>query len=270
MMDSALKYIKLYTVILWLNIKARSTYRTNFIVSVAQAFVTLALQAALIWMLLDRFKDINGWGTYEIGFMLALSKISIGFSAVFLPQVWMMDSIVNSGDLDRILVRPKSPLFLFVFQGFNIQGVGELAAAFALLFYTVGKVDVLWNMANISFLIATVVCSALIFNCVLFILGLTSFWFLSFRSLREFFISIFSNFSPFPVSIYGKGVQLMLTFILPVAFVYYYPSLYFFNKGDLVLPYWIEFCAPAVAAGLLFLCYALWALGLRSYKSAGS
>lgn len=256
--------------LIYFNVKARSLYRMNFVISLLQSFVVSGSQLMMVWIVLDRFKDINGWNIYEIGFMMAISRISMAASIVFFVQIWTMDSIINQGELDRILVRPKSSFFLFVFQGFNIQGIGDFIAGILILVVTAQKVSVVWSAWNIAYLLFVILCCCAVFCGILLVLALTSFWFLSFRSLRDFIIVVFGAINPYPISIYGKAVQYILTFIVPIGFVYYYPSLHFFNRGDLVFSNWIIYASPLILILLSGICLLLWKLGLRAYKSSGT
>ncbi len=44
------------------------------------------------------------------------------------------------------------------------------------------------------------------------------------------------QFSKFPLSAYSKWVQVLLTFVLPVGFISFYPSLHFF-QDDKPIPF---------------------------------
>ena len=68
----------------------------------------------------------------------------------------------------------------------------------------------------------------------------------------------------FPISIYSLAVRVLLTFILQVAFVTYYPAQRLLHKNEFLgMPEYFQFGAPFVAAALLFFSYVLWCLGLR-------
>jgi ABC-2 type transport system permease protein len=264
------KYLKLYILIIYLNLKARSRYVVNFALAFVQSFLSAGTSIAIVWIMLERFKDINGWSMYEIGFMFALGKIAFALNMTFFQQVWAMDLLINMGEIDKVLIRPKSSLFLFVCQRFDVMWLGDLLAGFIVLFYTGAKAYITWNAANISFAAILLVCSTLIFASLMFLAGTTAFWFFKSRSLREFVLSLFMLFYPYPVPIYGKGIQYVLTFFIPLAFIYYYPSLYIFNKSDNLFPRWIAFCTPLAALVLACVCILTWNAGLRAYKSSGT
>ena len=75
-----------------------------------------------------------------------------------------------------------------------------------------------------------------------------------------------SEFSKYPVSIYGQGLQFLLTFILPFAFTSCYPAAFIFGIDQNL---W--YCLGTFLAGVLCLLItgAFWRVGLSKYQSAG-
>jgi ABC-2 type transport system permease protein len=76
-----------------------------------------------------------------------------------------------------------------------------------------------------------------------------------------------NDFSKYPVSIYNRFVQIVITYILPFAFTAYFPASYFLTGKDPL------FCigGTVVAGSLLFaLALFVWNRGLKAYESAGS
>ena len=74
------------------------------------------------------------------------------------------------------------------------------------------------------------------------------------------------NLAQYPISIYRKGVIFIFTFIIPYAFVNYYPLLYFLGRSDNIL----YLLSPLLV--FIFLIPCLWAfkIGLKHYNSTGS
>jgi ABC-2 type transport system permease protein len=62
-----------------------------------------------------------------------------------------------------------------------------------------------------------------------------------------------------------------VTFVVPLAFVNYYPVLYVLGKpAPLGLPGWTGLLAPLVAAAMAGLGALAWRSGIRRYRSTGS
>ena len=71
--------------------------------------------------------------------------------------------------------------------------------------------------------------------------------------------------------IYGDWLRRLFTYVVPAAFLNYYPALYFLGKPDpFGLPAFASFLSP-VAGGLVFLgAMRFWRFGLAYYASTGS
>ncbi|MCL6590405.1 MAG: ABC-2 family transporter protein, partial [Firmicutes bacterium] len=75
----------------------------------------------------------------------------------------------------------------------------------------------------------------------------------------------------YPVSIYNQFIQILITFILPFAFINYYPSLLFLNKPGESL-FSDSFKWGTIVVGIIWfgLSYSIFNLIMRRYKSTGS
>lgn len=74
------------------------------------------------------------------------------------------------------------------------------------------------------------------------------------------------EYGRYPVSIYGKKLLLVTTFLIPFALVQYYPLLYILEKDSRP----VLIVVPLLACWFLLPSYALWRLGVRHYLSSGS
>ncbi|WP_165486156.1 ABC-2 family transporter protein [Frankia sp. Cppng1_Ct_nod] len=75
----------------------------------------------------------------------------------------------------------------------------------------------------------------------------------------------------YPMAIYDRHLLILLTFVVPVAFVNWQPALYVLSRTDpLGLPTPVRFLAPAVAAVSVAGAAWAWRAGIRHYRSTGS
>ena len=59
-----------------------------------------------------------------------------------------------------------------------------------------------------------------------------SFWFIRIDTLRWVVMSLEQDFTRYPISIYRRGVRIVLAFVLPFAFMNYFPATYFLQKAE--------------------------------------
>jgi ABC-2 type transport system permease protein len=75
----------------------------------------------------------------------------------------------------------------------------------------------------------------------------------------------------YPLDIYADWLRRFATFVLPLAFVSYYPALYLLDRPDpLSLPDWLRLLSPLAALALALLARLGWSVGVRHYQSTGS
>ena len=75
----------------------------------------------------------------------------------------------------------------------------------------------------------------------------------------------------YPLTIFPREVVKALTFLVPVAFVNWYPCLYLLDRPDpFGLPSWFAVLSPVVAALTLVVAGLAWRTGVRHYTSTGS
>ena len=79
------------------------------------------------------------------------------------------------------------------------------------------------------------------------------------------------EFTRYPLSIYSRGVRLLLAFVFPFAFMNYFPASYFLHKTDngLGLPPAVGLLTPLIGVAFVAVAYAFWRVGLNRYQGVG-
>ena len=117
---------------------------------------------------------------------------------------------------------------------------------------------------------AAILGAALIQAAILVVVGTMSFWLVK-NTATYSLLNCFNNFLDYPITIYSKSIQAFLTFVIPVAFVNYYPAHYFLDKtGDNLFFPALQYGTPVVGIVLFLLAYQFWKIGVNKYESTGS
>ena len=75
----------------------------------------------------------------------------------------------------------------------------------------------------------------------------------------------------YPIEIFGRAFRVIVTGLLPVAFLNYYPALFLLGKLDhTAAGWWLAYMSPLVALVLLGIVARVWRLALIQYTSSGS
>ena len=106
------------------------------------------------------------------------------------------------------------------------------------------------SFAFVALLALVVVGGALIDFGIGLLISTAAFWFVQVDALRWIVLQLEQEFTRYPLSIYGRGVRLLLAFVIPFGFMNYFPASYFLQKADngLGLPLAVGVLTPAIGA----------------------
>jgi ABC-2 type transport system permease protein len=77
----------------------------------------------------------------------------------------------------------------------------------------------------------------------------------------------FKDFAKYPSSIFEGIFKIIFTFIIPIAFIAYYPSLVILRPDEIPVLSWLS---PIVGIAFFVLSYKLWMFGAKKYNGTGS
>ncbi|WP_373459704.1 ABC-2 family transporter protein [Paenibacillus harenae] len=120
-------------------------------------------------------------------------------------------------------------------------------------------------------MLLTVIGGTLIQAAIIVISASSAFWIVRSGTIVDIAIYTIRSFINYPISIYGKSIQLLLTFVIPYAFVNFYPAAAFLDKlesGTMAGFY----AYSSIIVGALLFALACWVFnrGVLRYDSSGS
>ncbi|MBR6403065.1 MAG: ABC-2 family transporter protein [Eubacterium sp.] len=267
--------VKLYLKFIRIFIKSKIEYRFGLMFELIANMVLIGIYFLSIYVIFFNFTNVHGWNQYEFVFMFTTSWISYSLSSyLFWKPMQDMGNMITSGEFDSYLIRPISPLKYLVFRQFQYTFLPRMVLAIGFWVYSLAHVSVNWNIWKILYLIVTLIMGFLIYTSIFVILGALSFWILKSYDVTAIIINNdygIRTYADYPLDIYGKGIKLLLTFILPFAFTGYYTISYILEKNmDSVLLRLSPVIAPIVTAIYVMFAYKMWCTGIKRYSSAGN
>lgn len=261
--------LKLYGLHIKYIVKAESQYRANFISGILANLYTYLLMYMTVWILTNRFQVVAGWDYQQLVFLMALNLFSyaVATSALWKHYAYLEDNI-NNGSFDKFLIRPLHPTVSMLFNGFDWTGFGQIIVSVVFLGNSIVHLQVQWSLYKIFVLLSCIVGGIFIQTAAMIFFGALCFWLKKSASLGDVLFFTLRNFINYPVSIFGGGVTFILTYILPWAFINYYPALYLLDKQDGQNGLYV--LTPVI--GVVSLLFSLWITnrGVSKYKSVGS
>ena len=179
--------------------------------------------------------------------------------------------MVVRGEFDRVLIRPLPITFQMLAGAFPLRRFGRLTQGRSRPWaWRSALLQPHWNAGHWLFF-GVMLAGGVIFFMAIFILGATSaFWSPQSNEVANIFTYGGQFMTSYPMHIYEAWLRSIFTFLIPMAFVNYYPALYLLGKPDpFGLPAWMPFLSPLVALLVFRLALAAWRVGVRRLSEHG-
>lgn len=259
-------YINIYFKIIAQDIKSKMSYRSDFIISTVGMVATNIAGFIAFLIMFGKFPSINGWGYYEILFLYGFSLISITPTQCLLDNNWSLRRYVYDGDFVKYCFRPINLWFYYVSEVFDVKGLGQLVFGFVTLIYAWIKLSLPVTFLLIIETIIALITASLFMMALQNAAAASCFWMQNSFWLLDISLKM-KDYAKYPVTIFNDVFKFIFTFILPVAFMAYYPSLAILRPDDVPLLTWLS---PVIGILAFYASYKLWMKGASKYDGSGS
>ncbi len=247
-------------------------YKVDAVLRSLAVFLREATGIIVIYFTLLKFDTLNGWNIYEMLFLFSLLFVTYGILILFFTGLRDFGGMVRSGNFDRFILRPRGLLFQLIFCNADwFAAIGHGGLGIVLFIISAGKVGVVWNAATILYYLLAIIGGVLIQGAIFLFLATLNIYLLETNSLKELFYWNMRKFAGYPISIFHKSIQLIMIYVVPFAFVNYFPAQYLLRKEDMAqYPKIYMYLTPVVGVGMYLLAYVFWRFSIRYYKSSGN
>ena len=271
MVSTLLWGVRGYTLLAAAWVRVSMTYRASFVaLTLGQFFITL-LDFVAIMVIFANVDALGGFGLAEIAFLYGGTSLCLGLADLALGNVERLGTRIRTGTFDAMMVRPV-PLFAQMgADEFALRRLGRVTQALIVLGLAVASLDIGWTWSRVAMVPYLLVFGTGIF-LALFTLGAAfQFWTTDGSEAANAFTYGGNLVTQYPLTIYPAEAVKALTFVVPVAFVNWYPSLYILGREDpFGMPSALRFASPVAALALGILAAGAWRTGVRRYRSTGS
>ncbi len=264
-MRNVLYNINLYFSFLKVSLKEILIYRIDCIVGIFSQFIVQFVSLVFMFVVFQHTENIAGWTFYQILLLYGVTRIPIGIAGYCFDGLYSIGpKYIRNGDFDKILLRPVHPLISIIGASRQFVSIADLFIGLGITICMLVKLSIPITIGLIIKIIFFSIIGACIVGAINTILSISSFW--TYRS-NEVIWSFYRmyTFTEYPITIYNKFIRILITVILPFAFVAYYPVMSYlgFNK-------YMIYLSPVVAIVLWIIAIKLWNLALNKYRSTGT
>ncbi|HJB05383.1 MAG TPA: ABC-2 family transporter protein [Candidatus Merdibacter merdigallinarum] len=266
------KYFKLYGIFVRVAFRIQMAYRSTYFAGIVGQWLGYGATFATLFIMVSSFDTLSGWNGNEVLLLYGFSVLSysVGAAFFFTPSVNLSGKI-RTGEFDASLTKPLHPFVHEMLSGFNVGYISHFTLSVAVIIIALVNLRFEVTFVSLIHLVLMVLGAALIQAASLIASSVMSFFTINENPILDFLLFNTKQFINYPITVYPRGIQFILTFILPFAFINFYPASLLLGKGvpsgfPAVLPY----LTPLVGVVCFALSVALWNWGLKHYKSTGS
>ena len=255
-----------------MSIRGRLQYRVDALVATLAVFVRESANIIVIYLALLKFDKINGWNIDEMLFLFSILFLTYAIVVALFADLRDFSSMIREGRFDRLMIRPRGLLFQLILNNADVLATAGHGTLGILLFViSAGRVGIEWNAITIIYYVSAIIGGVLIQGGIFIFFSALSFYFVETGSIREIFYWNMRKFAGYPISIYSKVIQIVMIYVVPFAFVNYFPAQYLLRKEDMALyPEVYMYMAPLVGIVIYLLAYGFWRVSVKRYSSTGN
>ena len=259
-------YLSIYRKILIQDLKSKMSYRADFVISNIGMIVSNLVGFVTFYILFQNFPSINGWTMYEMLFLYGFSLIALTPVQCFFDNNWNLRYAVKTGDFIKYCFRPINIFFYYISEVFDVKGLGQLAFGVGTLVYAWRHLAIPVTAASITQTVLFLIAASLFMIAIMNFAAATCFWIQNSGYIMVIMFR-FKDFAKYPASIFNSVFRIVFTFVIPIAFIAYYPALVVLRPASVPLLSWLS---PIIGLVFFYLSYRFWLLGARKYDGTGS
>ena len=255
-----------------MSIRGRMQYRVDSLVATLAVFVRESINIVVIYLTLLKFDSINQWNINEMLFLFSILFLTYALVVALFADLRDFSCMIREGRFDRLMVRPRGLLFQLILNNADVLAVaGHGTLGIILFLISAGRVGIQWNLVTVLYYVSAIIGGVLIQGGIFIFFSALSFYFVETGSIREIFYWNMRKFAGYPISIYSKAIQIIMIYVVPFAFVNYFPAQFLLRKEDMAL--YNEsymYIAPVVGVVIYLFAYVFWRMSVKRYTSTGN
>jgi ABC-2 type transport system permease protein len=267
-----MKQILLYLAFAKMSVRSELAHRGSFIAGIIGQWLSYGATFFSVYVMVSAFDTLAGWSAPQVVFLYAFNLLSYALGAMFFfnPST-RLDVKIRTGEFDSALTKPVSPLAHELYLGFNCAYVSHISLSLVMLCLSAPAAGVSFSAGGVLLFSVMLVSAAMIQGALLLLSSVMGFFTVGDNPIIDVLFWEIKRFTNYPITIYHVIIQIFLTFVLPFAFMNFYPVSAVLHKED-EISIWsgLPYVTPIVAGLVLFVSVKIWNWGLSKYQSTGS
>lgn len=265
-----MKSITTYFLLVKMSIRCSLQYKTAFVLDLLTSIAMFVSEFFMVYLLAVKMSNINGWSSDQLAIMYVITVLAGAIECFFTSSFRWIAGRILKGELDTMMVRPVS-VAVQVAGNVSVSALLNVVLfSIVVLTYLTLTIPNLWSLYNIALFGVSIIGGAMIFSSITIFSASLSFWIYDSDFLYRLLKQGTREMLWYPMDIYGKFMQRIFVYIIPLAFVSYFPAQLITGHVTGIYPaVWGYFTLPigVFTLGASLIC---WKYALRRYEGSGS
>ncbi len=255
---------------LWsLAARSRMQYRLNLVFQCLGMFLTTIADFLALWALLRLCGSGLGWSLPEAALLYGTVNTAFGLAQVVNGGIEQVPGLIQRGELDLILLRPRPPLLLIATRDLPLRQFGRMGQGALVLAWAVWSLPAMHHPAALALIGWAMIGGLGLYLALSLLQSAACFWTVENLEVWNALTYGGNMAAQWPQELYRPTLRWVLLTVLPVAAVGWLPVSEVLGRAH-GFPPWVAWLAPLMALPLLAAAWGLWCLGLKRYASTGS
>lgn len=260
------RYVHLFGLFARVSVLNELQYRANFFVQVFTSALGLAVALGGLGVVYSHTDTLKGWTASDLLAILGVYFIvGSAIRTVIQPSMQRLMEDIRTGTLDYALIKPVETQFLISIRQIEIWKLVDLGIGLVLLAIALRRMHVQVTPLNALAFAALLICGVLIVYSFWLMLATVTFWFIKIDNILVIFQTMYEA-GRWPVRIYPAWLEVILTFLVPVAFAITVPVEAVtgrMTRSTLLM-------AVGLMIAMLWASHRFWRIGIAAYSGASA
>lgn len=263
-------YIRLSYIFAKKTMKGMLTYRWSFLINCISQALDYAVTFLLMWIMILAFDDMNGWNAYEVMLLYSFSLFSYGIAGTFFFNIMNnLPGQIRQGAFDDVLIKPVKVLPYLISSSFICNYIAHMVLSIIVMATCFQALHIQVTILVLLNIIGILFYGSLIYAGFFLIVSGSAFLVTKIDSLFNI-MYFFREVSFYPISIFPRIIQIIVTVLVPYGFINFYPLQDLLEKDDFLFHENIVKWCPVVSIIFFAISCFFFCTSSKQYKSSGS
>ncbi len=260
------RYLRLYFLIASQYVKARMSYRVDFIISSFGILFANVPSFLGMFVIFNNIPSLSGWSFNELMFIYGFTVLSMSLVQVVFDNIWMLRWKVQDGSFIKYYFRPLNMMFYYMSEVVDLKGFTQIALGIALIAWSSAKIGVVWTFGRVAGALCMLASASLVMTGLMTAASSTAFWIVNSFAILAL-VSRMRDYARYPLSIFNGVFRVIFSAVVPIGFIAFYPVQWILHGKEAgVMPY----LTPIAGVACFALGYLVWARGTRRWSGTGT